>query len=186
MSLNSMPLGEVQRRTATLQHPKRERMTNLVREVGQVTYTDPAIARVVVVENYGVIPLLGERRAAQAPARQLKISEPNSLQQSPMARQLHLELEAIRATLAPSPERTSVSSAHSATGNHEELSPRRGPSRGSRAPRAAHPKRLLPTPPLPFLSRPRAHRPLSFSPGPRSAFRRACRSSPGPLLVRRL
>ena len=122
MRLNPMPLGEVQRRTATLQHPRMERMANLVHEVGRVTYTDPTTARLVVAD-FLAIPLTTERQAAQSPARQLKISEPNSLRQSPMACQLRCELEAISPELAPPLERTSDAMSHSHTGNHEELPP---------------------------------------------------------------
>ena len=50
MRLHPMPLGEVQRRTATLQQPRGERTANLVREVGRVTNTEPATARLVVAD----------------------------------------------------------------------------------------------------------------------------------------
>ena len=46
-------------------------MTNLVHEVGRVTYTDPTTARLVVAD-FRAIPLLGERQTDQAPACQLK------------------------------------------------------------------------------------------------------------------
>ena len=100
MRLNPMPLGEVQRRTSTLQRPRRETMTNLVCMVGRVTYTDPTTAR-LVVDDFRAIPLIGERQADQARACRLKITKLNSLHQSLMARQMRREPEAIRAALAP-------------------------------------------------------------------------------------
>ena len=94
-------------------------MTNMVGEVGQATYTDPTTAGLVAA-GFRAIPLLRDRQADQVPAWQLKISEPNSLRQSPMACQLRCELEAISPELAPPPERTSDAMSHSPTGKQEE------------------------------------------------------------------
>ena len=50
MNLHPTALGKVQRRTATLRHPRSEMMANLVHEVGRATYTDPTTARLVVAD----------------------------------------------------------------------------------------------------------------------------------------
>ena len=146
------------RRTATLQQPRREMMTNLVHEVVRVTCTDPTTARLVVAD-FRETPLLGERQADQAPACQLKITKPNSLHQSPMARQLRRQLEVIRAALAPPPEQRSDATSHSPTGNHEELPL---PPPGTEHPELPVPQRLLPVPPPSCPS----HPPLPRAPGP--------------------
>ena len=112
----------------------------------KVTYTDPATARLVVAD-FGVIPLLGERRAAQAPTWQLKISELNSLHQSPMARQFRRELEVIRAALAPPPEPASDTTPHSPPEKQEELPAAAVPPPGPEHPELPVPQRLLPVPP---------------------------------------
>ena len=152
-------------------------MTNLVHEVGRVTYTDPTTARLVVAD-FRAIPLLGERQTVQAPACQLKISELNSLHQSPMARQLRRQLEVIRASLAPRPERTSDATSHSPTGNHEELPL---PPPGTEHPELPVPQRLLPVPPPSCPSHPplpRARRPRRSFPGPPLCFPQSRSTSP--------
>ena len=83
----------------------------------------------------------------------------NSLHQSPMARQMRREPEAIRAALAPPPEQRSVTSAHSPTGKQEELPAAAVPLPVPENPELPVPQRLLPTPP-PAVPEPPASPPL--------------------------
>ena len=98
----------------------RSKLTDRTNMDSRVTYTDPATAR-VVVEDFGVIALPAEFQVEPAPTWQLKITELISGHQTPMARQLHLELDAICAELAPPPEQPSVTTPNSPTGSEEEL-----------------------------------------------------------------